>query len=120
MEKPPTKLIHRPWGGFTQYAHNQATTVSLMIVEPHQRLSLQAHAGRGELWIVFDDGASVQLGEDLIYPKPGDEIWIPANTKHRLSSLGSRVRVLEVAFGDWQQEDITRFDDDYGRPEQGE
>jgi mannose-1-phosphate guanylyltransferase/mannose-6-phosphate isomerase len=36
------------------------------------------------------------------------------------SSLGAPVRVLEVAFGNWQQADITRFDDDFQRPEQGE
>jgi len=30
------------------------------------------------------------------------------------------VRVLEVAFGNWQQADITRYDDDYARPDQGE
>jgi mannose-1-phosphate guanylyltransferase/mannose-6-phosphate isomerase len=30
------------------------------------------------------------------------------------------VRVLEVAFGNWQQSDITRYDDDYARPAQGE
>jgi mannose-1-phosphate guanylyltransferase/mannose-6-phosphate isomerase len=30
------------------------------------------------------------------------------------------VRVLEVAFGNWQQADIVRFDDDYARPEAGE
>jgi len=28
--------------------------------------------------------------------------------------------VLEVAFGNWQQADITRYEDDYQRPDQGE
>jgi hypothetical protein len=27
---------------------------------------------------------------------------------------------LEVAFGNWQQEDVTRYHDDYYRPEHGE
>ncbi len=48
------------------------------------------------------------------------EIWIPAEIKHRLSSAGPEVRVLEIAFGNWQQEDIARYDDDYQRPKQGE
>jgi mannose-1-phosphate guanylyltransferase/mannose-6-phosphate isomerase len=30
------------------------------------------------------------------------------------------VRVLEVAFGNWQQGDIERYADDYARPDQGE
>lgn len=115
-----SRVVQRPWGSFVQYAHNQETTVSLMTVRPGQRLSLQAHEGRAELWIALDDGAVVQVGEETLYPKRGEEIWIPAGTAHRLGSTGPEVRVLEVAFGNWQQEDIVRFEDDYARPERGE
>ena len=117
---PDVKLVERPWGAFYQYAHNQAVTVSLMHVRPGKRLSLQAHILRAELWIVLDPGAAVQIGDSVVYPQPGDQLWIPANTPHRLSSTGPAVRVLEIAFGDWQQADITRFEDDYHRPPQGE
>lgn len=120
LEKPPVKGVERPWGSFRQYAHNEDVTVSLMEVKPGQRLSLQSHTGRAELWIVLDAGASVEVGDETLHPSPGDEIWIPANTRHRLGSTGPSVRVLEVAFGNWQQEDITRYSDDYDRPEHGE
>lgn len=119
-EKPSVEFIERPWGSFKQYANNQEVTVSLMMVQPDQRLSLQSHTGRAELWIVLDDGATVQVDDDILHPKAGDEIWIPANAKHRLSSTGPTVRVLEVAFGNWQQADVIRFEDDYQRPQQGE
>lgn len=118
--KPPEQQIVRPWGSFKQFAFNEECTVSLMTVEPHKRLSLQSHTGRAELWIVLDDGAEVQVGDEILHPKAGDEIWIGADTKHRLGSLGPNVRVLEVAFGNWQQADIERYADDYARPEQGE
>lgn len=117
---PPVGLTERPWGSFKQYAFNQEVTVSLMTVKPGQRLSLQSHTGRAELWIVLDEGCAVQVGDEILHPQPGDEIWIPVNTPHRLSSTGPAARVLEVAFGNWQQADITRYDDDYQRPEQGE
>ena len=119
-EKPTIDFVERPWGAFKQYANNEDTTVSLMTVKANQRLSLQSHTGRAELWIVLDDGAMVQIGEETYYPKAGDELWIPAGTKHRLGSSGPTVRVLEVAFGNWQQADITRYADDFDRPEQGE
>jgi mannose-1-phosphate guanylyltransferase/mannose-6-phosphate isomerase len=118
--QPPVELIVRPWGSFKQFAFNQDCTVSLMTVTANARLSLQSHTGRAELWIVLDDGAEVQVDEEIVHPKAGDEIWIPANAKHRLGSLGPDVRVLEVAFGNWQQADIERYADDYARPEQGE
>ena len=119
-EKPDIPRVERPWGSFRQYAHNVETTVSLMTVKPDQRLSLQSHTGRAELWIVLDDGAVVQVDDHVIHPKAGDEIWIPDNARHRLSSDGPTVRVLEVAFGNWQQADITRYDDDYARPQHGD
>ncbi len=119
-DKPDVRRVTRPWGEFSQYANNEKTTVSLMRVKSNQRLSLQSHTGRAELWIVLDDGAEIQVGEEIIQPRQGDEIWIPADTKHRLCSTGPPVRVLEVAFGNWQQEDITRYDDDYDRPGEGE
>lgn len=117
---PPVEQVQRPWGSFRQYAHNREVTVSLMTVAPGQRLSLQAHTARAELWIVLDDGALVQVDEQLIEADAGAEIWIPAGAKHRLSSRGPAVRVLEVAFGNWQQADITRFADDYARPDSGD
>ena len=115
--KPAVTFVERPWGSFKQFANNRECTVSLMTVLPGQRLSLQSHTGRAELWIVIDDGAVVQVGEKIRTCKAGEEIWIPANEKHRLSCSGEKpVRVLEVAFGNWQQDDIARYDDDYQRP----
>jgi mannose-6-phosphate isomerase len=118
--QPPVSQVTRPWGSFKQYAFNEEVTVSLMIVKPGMRLSLQSHTGRAELWIVMDPGAEIQVDEQVIHPQPGDEVWIPAGSQHRLSSTGPEVRVLEVAFGNWQQADITRYHDDFQRSEKGE
>ena len=117
---PPIGRVNRPWGSFRQFAHNAEVTVSLMSVNPGQRLSLQSHTGRAELWIVLDPGAVIQVNDEILRPDAGAEIWIPAGARHRLSAEGKAVRVLEVAYGDWQQEDITRYDDDYHRPAEGE
>jgi mannose-6-phosphate isomerase len=115
-EKPGVEFVSRPWGTFKQYANNEDCTVSLMSVLPGQRLSLQSHTGRAELWIVIDNGAVVQVGDNVAQYNAGDEIWIPANERHRLSCIGDEpVRVLEVAFGNWQQDDIERYEDDYIR-----
>lgn len=120
-QKPDVDVVERPWGSFKQFAFNQDCTVSLMTVLPGQRLSLQSHTGRAELWIVLDEGARVQVSDDIREYGAGAEIWIPANERHRLTCAGTEpVRVLEVAFGNWQQADITRYEDDFKRPETGE
>ena len=120
LEKPSIKHVERPWGAFEQYAFNQDVTVSLMTVRPGQRLSLQSHTGRSELWIALDEGAEISVDEQVLHPKRMEETWIPVGAKHRLASLGPEVRVLEVAFGNWQQADIVRYSDDYQRPSEGE
>src|SRR6185369_6938505 len=115
--QPSVASVQRPWGYFKQYAFNAECTVSLMSVKPGMRLSLQSHTGRAELWVVLDDGAVVQVGEESREYKAGDEIWIRAEEKHRLTCSGSRpVRVLEIAFGNWQQADISRYEDGCKRP----
>jgi len=119
--KPCATHVERPWGSFLQFAHNTECTVSLMTVQPGKRLSLQSHTGRAELWIVLDAGALVQKGEELRKCQAGDEIWIAAHEKHRLTCTAPHpIRVLEVAFGNWQQADIQRYEDDFERPTQGE
>ena len=86
-----------------------------------QAAEIYTHTGRAELWIVLDDGARVQVGDLVRDCRAGDEIWIPANERHRLTcASGQPVRVLEVAFGNWQQADITRYEDDFQRPPEGE
>ena len=120
-QPPPVACVERPWGAFRQYAGNEPCTVSLMTVLPGRRLSLQSHRDRAELWIVLDDGAVVQVGEQQRACRAGEEIWIAAEVRHRLSCAGDRpVRVLEVAFGEWRQNDIVRYADDFDRPREGE
>jgi len=105
----------RPWGIFKRYAHNEKCTVKIITVNPNQVLSKQVHKKRNELWVIIDEGLRVELDDKILEPKPGDEIVIPRNIKHRLSSLGGKGRVLEISFGDFDENDIERFDDIYGR-----
>jgi|SRR5215472_14063703 len=120
VAKPAAPFLARPWGSFKQFVNNRHCTVNLMTVQPGKRLSLQSHANRAELWIVIDDGAVVQVDDTATACRAGDEIWIPANARHRVSCRSDKpIRLLEVSFGDWQQEDITRYADDYGRQSAG-
>ena len=105
----------RPWGSFKQYAHNEKCSVKIITVNPNQMLSSQSHKNRDELMVILDDGSKVELDDQILMPKPGDEILIKRNTKHRISSLGKQVRILELSFGFFDENDIERFEDIYGR-----
>ena len=108
----------RPWGRFDQFATNECVTVKIITVEPGQRLSLQRHQLRRELWIVIDGPVDVEVNGESAQLTTGERAWIPVLALHRLGNPGTHVaRVLEVEFGFFDEADIERVEDDYVRPE---
>jgi mannose-6-phosphate isomerase len=117
-DRPPWVGVEKPWGRFEQYTHNLPSTVKIITVDPGGILSSQYHHRRNELWVVLDPGACVELGDEVLYPAVGEKLYIPKETVHRLSCAGDRlVRILEVSFGEFDEEDIVRLEDVYGRVE---
>ncbi|MEK6809955.1 MAG: HAD-IIB family hydrolase, partial [Nanoarchaeota archaeon] len=108
-------LTERPWGNFEQFTANEISTVKILEVNPQQRLSLQSHKHREELWIALDEGVIAEINGLKHYLQKGDKIVVPKETRHRLSSESGTVRVLEIAFGNFDENDILRFEDDFGR-----
>ncbi|MDR2697350.1 MAG: phosphomannose isomerase type II C-terminal cupin domain [Holophagales bacterium] len=118
MDRPQTLHVEKPWGSFDQYALNTPCTVKIITCEPGESLSLQKHAHRDEIWVALDDGVVVDLDDKTIYPLKGQEIWLQRGSVHRLRcevSTGQPVRVLEISLGDFDENDIERLEDSYGR-----
>jgi mannose-6-phosphate isomerase len=117
LEYTPQSLkVKKPWGEFEQFTHNQESTVKILTVQPGGVLSSQYHFKRDELWLVLDNGAKVEIGDRTLFPRQGEKVFIPNHTPHRLSVVGDEpVRVMEVSFGKFDEEDIVRLDDVYGR-----
>ena len=114
--RPTSNKLDKPWGSFERYTHNLASTVKVITVAPGGTLSSQYHDVRDELWVVVEVGARVELGGEVVEPEVGEELFIPRGTVHRLSAAGDRpVRILEVSFGEFDEGDIVRLDDAYGR-----
>ncbi len=115
-DAPKSLISHRPWGAFTQYCLNEPVTVKIIAVKPGAELSLQRHRRRAELWIPLDATLRVEVDGRAWQPAVDEEIWIPAGAAHRLSAPGDQGgRILEVAFGHFDEEDIERLEDRYGR-----
>ena len=46
----------------------------------------------------------------------GEQIWVPAGSTHRMGNSGGQpTRILELAFGHFDEQDIERLEDDYDR-----
>lgn len=105
----------RPWGGFKQFTLNEKSTVKILTIKPKQEFSLQYHVNRDEFWKFLDNAAIVIIGKKKMRVKKGDELIIPKRTLHRIKALNKEVNVLEVSFGKFQENDIIRIEDKYGR-----
>ncbi len=113
--RPDVLTDHRPWGRFEQFTLNEPSTVKLIHVDAGQRLSLQRHRDRDELWVALDPGAVFEVAGRRILPEVGERVLIRAGETHRLGSSGPAVRIMEIAFGDFDEDDIERLEDSYGR-----
>lgn len=119
QQDDPRFLIYqeqKPWGSFRRFTHNQMSTLKIITVNPGQSLSLQLHCNRDELWVILDPGLQVTVGERTWKPEPCEEIYIPRQTHHRATGVGLRPsRWLEIALGEFDERDIVRLEDRYGR-----
>ncbi len=109
--------VQRPWGEFQQFATNVACTVKIITVNPGARLSLQKHEQRAEMWQVLDVPITIQVDDREWLAQPGEMIWVPLGAVHRMSNVGGERpgRLLEVAFGHFDEDDIERLQDDFAR-----
>jgi mannose-1-phosphate guanylyltransferase/mannose-6-phosphate isomerase len=106
----------RPWGAFEQFVCNEQVTVKVITVQPGQRLSLQRHDHRGEMWQVLDGPIDITLDSRTWTAQTGERVWVPQGGVHRMGNSASTPgRVLEVAFGHFDEDDIHRLADDYER-----
>ncbi|MEI7777534.1 MAG: phosphomannose isomerase type II C-terminal cupin domain [bacterium] len=110
--------ISKPWGGFEQFVMNEKVTVKILIVKAGEAFSLQKHANRSEFWKVLEGNPTIQVGNKIEEAFVGDEFFINENELHRISVEAENqtpAKILEIAFGDFDESDIVRLEDKYGR-----
>lgn len=108
------KKVVRPWGDFKQFALNEKCSVKVLEIDKNESTSLQKHKNRRESWYFLTDGW-VQVGEKIWKAKKGETIKIGKLKKHRIFSKGGEIKVLEISYGDFSENDEVRLEDKYGR-----
>jgi mannose-1-phosphate guanylyltransferase/mannose-6-phosphate isomerase len=114
----PAKVA-RPWGSYESVADGPRFQVKHIVVDPGERLSLQSHVHRSEHWVVVRGAAEVTVGDKVSILQENESTYIPAGTTHRLANPGKvPLELVEVQCGPYLgEDDIQRFDDEYGRVE---
>ncbi|MEW6681527.1 MAG: mannose-1-phosphate guanylyltransferase/mannose-6-phosphate isomerase [Nitrospirota bacterium] len=112
------KTVQRPWGAYTVLGEGPGYKIKWIVVNPASRLSLQMHRRRSEHWVVVAGTARVTCGERTYDVRTNESTYIPPETKHRLENVDPQVplEIIEVQNGPYLgEDDIQRFDDDFGR-----
>lgn len=119
--------FERPWGYYENILEDRAYSVvedkaykvKRLVVYPNQRTSLQSHKHRKEHWVVVQGKGWMELYENTmgILLERHNSIYIPAGAKHRVKNVGLEdLIIIEVQTGEYLgEDDIVRFEDDYGR-----
>lgn len=111
------RTVYRPWGSYTILENSNGHKIKNIMVTPEKKLSLQLHHHRSEHWVVVNGMACVQVNNKQFYLRQGESTFIRAGEKHRLSNPGKLpLEIIEVQLGEYvEEDDIVRFDDEYGR-----
>lgn len=109
--------IHRPWGYYECIAKGENYLVKRITVKPNESLSVQSHKHRSEIWTVVKGIATVLKDDKYHTLKIGETVEIPVESVHSLiNSTNEEIQIVEVQFGEiLSEEDITRYQDKYGR-----
>jgi mannose-1-phosphate guanylyltransferase/mannose-6-phosphate isomerase len=109
--------VHRPWGSYTVLENKAAFKVKRIFVKPNARLSLQSHKNRAEHWVVVKGIADIINNDKKIRLIENQSTYIEQGHKHQLINAGdSPLEIIEVQSGTYLgEDDIERFNDDYGR-----
>jgi len=106
----------RPWGSYTILIDEPNVKVKKITVFPKQRLSLQLHRKRQELWKIISGNGVMTVGCEEFEISEGDRIEISKYEVHRVENNGEfNLEFIEVQTGVCQEDDIVRIEDDYNR-----
>jgi len=109
--------VLRPWGSYDSVDGGQRFQVKRLTVKPGAQLSLQMHHHRAEHWIVVSGTARITCDDRVFLLSENESTYIPVGARHRIENPGRvPLHIVEVQSGAYLgEDDIVRFEDNYGR-----
>jgi mannose-1-phosphate guanylyltransferase/mannose-6-phosphate isomerase len=109
--------VFRPWGSYDSLDSGERFQVKRLSVKPGGVLSLQMHHHRAEHWIVVQGTARVTRNDETFLLSENESTFIPIGARHRVENPGKvPLHIVEVQSGTYLgEDDIVRFEDNYGR-----
>ena len=106
----------RPWGYWESLKLNDRYKVKHIYVAPGEKLSLQTHKHRDEIWSIVDGNGIVTRNEEKLEAEIGKVFLIKKGEVHRAEGGADGLHIVEVQLGEYLgEDDIVRLEDIYGR-----
>ena len=107
----------RPWDNYTVLYSDETCQIKKLVVNPGKHISLQSHKFRGEHWFILSGSGIAELDGKVMHLKAGNSIDVPVGSLHRISAApNSPLTLIEIQTGlSFGEDDILRFEDDFGR-----
>ena len=108
----------RPWGNYEILLIDANCKVKKITVTPKGRLSYQSHKKRAEVWVVISGHGKLTCDGKTDDIAPAAVVMIPYEMKHRIENTHDTEDLvfIETQIGTYfGEDDITRYEDDYGR-----
>ena len=112
---PHYKREERPWGNFERFTLNEKTSIKIVTVNAGEAISLQTHAHRDEFWRVISGSGTIVIGTKSYKAHDGESYFSKRGSEHRVEGGQGGLKLLEISFGDFDESDIVRLEDKYGR-----
>jgi mannose-6-phosphate isomerase-like protein (cupin superfamily) len=117
-------IEHRPWGSYEILSEFKVdepgfrdSCIKILRLKPGASLSYQSHKQRNEHWFVVQGIGKVVLNDKEVPIQVGSSIDIKIGDKHRAinTSDHQELIIVESQTGHYDEQDIERFEDEYGR-----
>ena len=115
MKKKKSKF---PWGGAEALTEGESYRVKRISLNPESRQSYQSHKHRAESWVILSGEGKITIDDEETSIGPAAIVMISIGVKHRIenTSADEPMIFIETQFGSYiGEDDITRYEDDYGR-----
>lgn len=108
---------YRPWGKYDLIDTGLEYRVKHITVNPGAKISLQKHRYRAEHWVVVKGTAEVRCGDKVMRLVENQSTYIPRGEIHQLHNPEKMpLEIIEIQSGSYLgEDDIIRYEDDYGR-----
>ena len=118
MKQVKKRISTYPWGTAQVLTEGENYRVKRISLNPKSRQSYQIHEHRAEAWLIVSGEGKITIDDEENRVTPAAIVMISIGTKHRIENTSSDEPLvfIETQFGAcFDEDDIVRYEDDYGR-----